>query len=198
MTISFLMVFLFIIKKKSNSVTYDTINFKKEVVFGNLVDIMKINLKQKNSKVLIWILLLVYIAVLVKLIILKHYPLSLVIDELKNIELLEIKRRFQWSNFIPFKTINNYLFLYNVNTNVVVQNLVGNIIAFIPLGFLLPILIKRLRNLKYIFFIALFTSLFFETIQILSGIGSFDIDDLILNTLGALLGYSIYRVIVIA
>lgn len=71
-------------------------------------------------------------------------------------------------------------------------NLAGNVLAFVPFGFFLPMLNRHTRG---IFRMALFTfefSFLVETIQLVSRVGSFDVDDLTLNTLGGILGYLIF------
>ncbi|WP_192604561.1 VanZ family protein [Bacillus sp. OAE603] len=97
--------------------------------------------------------------------------------------------RWHGHNFIPLKTIIYYLFLADINLNIRITNLVGNIIGFVPFGFILPILLKRFKNFKVIVIASFSLSLTYEVIQLLFDIGSFDIDDLILNTFGGLLGY---------
>jgi glycopeptide antibiotics resistance protein len=80
------------------------------------------------------------------------------------------------------------------------RNTLGNIVLFLPLGILLPLLLDRLRSLKRVMAIALCVSLSIETIQFFSRfIGSpraVDIDDVLLNTLGACLGFAIYRYVI--
>lgn len=71
-------------------------------------------------------------------------------------------------------------------------NVCGNIVVFIPVGIFLPQLIKRCKNVFLIILISLELSLFAEVIQLVSKVGSFDVDDLLLNTLGGLCGYIIY------
>ncbi|WP_407639594.1 VanZ family protein [Anaerobacillus alkalidiazotrophicus] len=71
----------------------------------------------------------------------------------------------------------------------------------LPLGLYLPLLFERLRNLKLTIFIAFFTSASIESIQLIKGltIGSirtFNVDDIILNTSGAILGYFIFKIII--
>ncbi|MFD4707735.1 VanZ family protein [Gottfriedia sp. NPDC058432] len=97
--------------------------------------------------------------------------------------------RWHGHNFIPLKTIIYYLFLADINLNIRITNIVGNIIGFVPFGFNLPILLKRFKNFKVILITTFSLSLTYELIQLLFDFGSFDIDDLILNTLGGLLGY---------
>ncbi len=74
----------------------------------------------------------------------------------------------------------------------------GNIALFLPLGIMLPLLDVRFRSIKTLLLTAGGLSLTIETIQFaLRFIGSpraVDIDDVLLNTLGACLGYAIVRI----
>jgi glycopeptide antibiotics resistance protein len=143
-------------------------------------------------KIIVGITLLVYLFVLSKLILFKGMPLS---EMMSYVGLDDIEERLQASNFYPFKTILYYAFFADVNLQIRVSNLVGNIILFIPFGFLLPLLAKKLFSLKAVIPLAFLLSLTIETVQILTTIGRFDIDDLILNTIGAVIGYYIVRMI---
>jgi glycopeptide antibiotics resistance protein len=107
-----------------------------------------------------------------------------------------LKRHVLYSNFIPLKTIINYVF-YEVNQRIAIQNILGNIIIFVPFGLLLPLIVTRKFNGFSIVTISFFLSLVLELIQLFSGIGSFDVDDLILNTIGALLGFKILNILTI-
>ena len=77
------------------------------------------------------------------------------------------------------------------------RNTLGNIMLFVPLGMLLPLLSRRFQSLKRVLLLGLCASLMIETIQfVLRFVGSpraVDIDDVILNTLGACVGFVIYR-----
>lgn len=99
-------------------------------------------------------------------------------------------------NFIPFKTV--YLYINNFdkfNFTTWIINLLGNIIVFIPFGILLPLLNKHLGKISR--FLMTFVSgiLILEILQISLEVGSFDIDDIILNSIGGLIGLAIYRII---
>jgi glycopeptide antibiotics resistance protein len=137
-------------------------------------------------KVSLTILLCIYLSILTKLILFKYLPLSEIINHFSF-----SYNEYLWrsSNFIPFKTIIYYLFLADINLNIRIENLVGNIIGFVPLGFTLPLLSKRFQNLKAVIITTSSLSFTYEILQLLFGIGSFDIDDLILNTLGGVMGY---------
>ncbi len=71
----------------------------------------------------------------------------------------------------------------------VMLNLVGNVVAFLPLGFFLPIMYQKCRSFSYTVFFCFEFSLIVETIQLISKVGSFDVDDLLLNTMGGAIGY---------
>ena len=73
-------------------------------------------------------------------------------------------------------------------------NFIGNIILFIPVGVLFPLAGDEHRCIKT-GFVAFCFSIIIEIIQLVSHRGYFEIDDLILNTLGAVMGYGIYRVV---
>ena len=76
----------------------------------------------------------------------------------------------------------------------VVLNLLGNVVGFIPFGFILPIIHRDTRNFFFITFSGFALSLCVETIQLVTKLGCFDVDDLILNTLGAAVGYILFAV----
>ena len=66
--------------------------------------------------------------------------------------------------------------------------------GFMPYGFVLPIITRRMRNGFFIVLSGFAISLTVEVIQLITRVGCFDVDDMILNTLGAALGYGIYAV----
>lgn len=74
-----------------------------------------------------------------------------------------------------------------------IWNVVGNIVWFIPLGFLLPWEIRKAQKLRNLAGLAFLISLMAETLQYIFEVGIFDIDDIIWNTFGALLGFSIFH-----
>lgn len=100
------------------------------------------------------------------------------------------------SNFVPFKTISSYIqaiFDGSMNISIPIKNLVGNLFMFLPMGIFLPFFIVKINKVS-IFTISMIILLFFiEVIQLVTRRGSFDIDDFILNTLGALIGFGIWK-----
>lgn len=91
-------------------------------------------------------------------------------------------------NLIPFRTIIEFL-TSGYNLRIIVTNIAGNIVAFMPMGFLLPIVFNKKNGFRKVVFVALLSSLTIEVAQYISGVGASDIDDLILNVLGAMIGY---------
>jgi glycopeptide antibiotics resistance protein len=75
------------------------------------------------------------------------------------------------------------------------QNFLGNIILFIPLGIFLPFLAFKYRSLIHVIVMAVICSASIETIQFIESFFGYyryvDIDDVSLNTLGAILGFVI-------
>lgn len=155
-----------------------------------------------SFKLFVWVLFMLYLPILIYVIVLKggfnitgvlHMSTYRLHMSTYRAEIPFIQR-ISSSNFIPFKTIFYYLG-GNQNFIISVENILGNILAFSPLGFLLPILFNRYKRLKNIFFISVAVSLSIEIVQIYFNIGSCDIDDLILNVLGSILGFGVYKVL---
>ena len=137
-------------------------------------------------KILFTILLCLYLVILTKLILFKYIPLTEIINHFTF-----SNNEYHWrsNNFIPFKTIIFYLFIADVNVNIRIENIVGNIIGFAPFGFILPSLAKGFQKLGAVAFATFCLSITFELLQLVLELGSFDVDDLILNTIGGILGY---------
>lgn len=93
-------------------------------------------------------------------------------------------------NLKPFEFITEYSW-NKKNIVVVLKNVLGNLLLFIPLGILVPTLFKKV-NFKNTILICFGVSLAFEIIQYVFSLGASDVDDLILNTFGGFLGLLIY------
>lgn len=90
-------------------------------------------------------------------------------------------------------TLFRELTRYQIGTNLFYRNIIGNIIMFIPFGFFTSYYL-RLSKKSFIFFLTLIVSITIECIQLRIG-RAFDVDDIILNMVGALIGYYIYRIV---
>ncbi len=68
-------------------------------------------------------------------------------------------------------------------------NIVGNTVPFIPLGFLMPMVYHKVNSFAKILIIGISSVLFIELFQLFTRLGSFDVDDIMLNIMGILSGY---------
>ena len=96
------------------------------------------------------------------------------------------------NNFIPFKEITRY----TTFNSLFIRNVLGNILIFVPFGYLLSDMIQDATEKRFIFppiALTIITSSTIECIQMFIG-RSFDIDDIILNLFGGLIGILIYNV----
>lgn len=75
------------------------------------------------------------------------------------------------------------------------KNLLGNLLPFIPFGFLLPIAYPGIKAFFKVFLVGMFAVLFIEIFQYMTRLGSFDIDDIILNMVGVLSGYGTFGLV---
>ncbi|XKF72269.1 VanZ family protein [Cytobacillus firmus] len=100
------------------------------------------------------------------------------------------------SNFVPLKTINGYvLAISNGSMNLIIpiKNLAGNVAAFLPMGIFLPYFIRRLNTLNSFAVTMTVMIISVEIIQLVTRRGSLDIDDFILNIIGALIGFGLWK-----
>lgn len=100
-------------------------------------------------------------------------------------------------NLIPFHSITDYIQHFSAGT--ALEEILGNVVAFIPIGFLVPILWRKFRAPKKILLLSLLVSVGIETVQLIESLAvrypvrSVDIDDVILNFAGGVLGYLLFR-----
>lgn len=96
-------------------------------------------------------------------------------------------------NLVPFKEIMRfYTYRELVGIRAFVLNLFGNVLAFLPFGMMMPIISWRYRGFVKVTGLTFLLSLSIECIQLLTKVGSFDVDDLLLNTLGGIIGFCIF------
>lgn len=104
------------------------------------------------------------------------------------------------SNFIPLKTICGYIqsFINNsINKSTIIKNLLGNIFLFAPMGILLPCIFQNLHKFKRFLITMIVIVVSVEIIQLVTRTGSCDIDDVILNLIGAILFYGFWSINII-
>ena len=100
-------------------------------------------------------------------------------------------------NIIPFRTISMYLsalFTRRFSLSTIVINLLGNFVAFMPLGLFLPMFLRRCERFIYFLLTDSLIVLSVETLQFLFIVGFCDIDDLILNVFGACIAFLVLKI----
>ncbi len=105
----------------------------------------------------------------------------------------------QNTNLIPFYTIRSYLHVLRSSNNQYLLthcfiNLAGNVLLFIPAGWLLPRLWQPMRNFFRFFALCVGCIFLVEVIQLFTLLGSFDVDDVILNLSGMITGFLLYTI----
>ena len=101
-------------------------------------------------------------------------------------------------NLKPLYTIRNYLniVLHYPQAKIFphcVINLVGNVVMFVPAGWLLPRIFRPMRKFFLFLLTCLCAILAVEIVQLLSLLGSFDVDDIILNLIGMVTGFILWK-----
>lgn len=139
---------------------------------------------RKRIRWISWVLFVLYILLLIYLLFLSEDYGR------KNFSLREYRY-----NLVPFQEIRRFwVYREKVGYLAAFLNLGGNVIGFLPFGFILPILGNRFRNIFLTGILGFALSLSVECIQLICKVGCFDVDDLILNTVGAVAGYMIFAI----
>ncbi|GEB77156.1 VanZ family protein [Sporolactobacillus inulinus] len=94
------------------------------------------------------------------------------------------------SNFVIFSSIR--LMLRSGSSVLIVKNIFGNVLLFLPLGFLMSTIIPSKRRFGWQILFAFSISTLIEACQYFFAARIFDIDDILLNTAGSVLGFVIF------
>ena len=95
------------------------------------------------------------------------------------------------ANLVPFRTIETYI--SDLSFGIAFRNILGNIIPFIPMGFLIPMAFSSQRNIIKTMISCFLLILSVETLQLILFLGSFDIDDIILNLISCFIGFILFK-----
>ncbi|WP_035323665.1 VanZ family protein [Peribacillus kribbensis] len=180
------------------------------IVFGVLcylfLRVIILVLKMKNQKTLVWFkellgfLLVLYLLMVISVTL---FPLYI------NVPHEEFSYRMV--NYIPLisilKDISQVGIAYSGDTlfmiELIVRNVGGNILMLMPLGFLLPLLSGKFKRLKHTIIIGLFVTLGIESLQFVECLlevvmaRTIDIDDVICNVFGTIIGFLIYKLLIL-
>ena len=166
------------------------------IIITMIVEVKKSkNIQEKNQIRNFWlkILFVIYLLLLIMILFLKNeYRMG----GFENINTFS-KEHFATINIIPFATIIDYisnLFSNNINTSIVIINLGTNLLLFAPMGFFIPILFgNKIKNIKQFGVLMIIITIFVEIVQFITYSGGADIDDTILNTIGAIIVYMLMK-----
>lgn len=127
-------------------------------------------------------LFFIYFLILVNLTIFKYGYLTLDFDI-----------RF-YINYIPFvETVKMFTNEFS-DIHIALYNVIGNILLFIPLGFCIPLFFNKKNKLSKVILYGFIASLTIEVLQIFTPFNTTDIDDIIFNTFGSILGFIIFNI----
>lgn len=139
-----------------------------------------------------WICFVMYCSLLFVILFFRRIPTS-----------LDLEHYPYWSrildniNIIPFDTIayqfHDIVFDTGYYEILAILNLSANIMMFVPMGVFLPLLWKKLRKFSSCIFMGALIIIVVEIVQLFSLLGSFDVDDIILNLIGIIIGFLLYR-----
>lgn len=143
----------------------------------------------------IQVLFSLYVYTLFKIILFKFSSIDMTIlwhqlkISLRNTD--HMSRQLQKGNLIPFKEISRTI--HDISSHGLI-NLVGNFAIFMPYGILLGLMLRN-KKISFIdaFILSFGLSLILELSQAFFSIGRYDVDDLILNSSGGLIGFIIFK-----
>ena len=102
-------------------------------------------------------------------------------------------REIRRYNFTPFAEISRFItHTDSLGMAAVLANLAGNMIGFVPVGFILPVMDRSFAGVIPSVLTGCFLSILVELTQFFTRLGICDVDDVILNTFGTLLGYFLF------
>lgn len=128
-------------------------------------------------------LFFVYFLILVNLTLFKY-----------NYLMLDYDLKF-YINYIPFiETIKMFTGEFS-DINRALYNILGNILLFVPLGFCIPLFFNKKNKLNKVILYGFLASLTIESLQLFTKNNITDIDDIIFNTLGSIIGFIIFNII---
>ncbi|MCH5193337.1 MAG: VanZ family protein [Oscillospiraceae bacterium] len=140
---------------------------------------MTVSKREKLLRGILKIIFIIYFLLLMRFTIFKYAAIT---EPLKAFFL-----RSREYNIVPLKA--TLQMIRGLSPIRLIENLAGNIILFVPFGILLPLAFKaRGKTILFGFLV----SCFIEAMQFAFAMGAADVDDIILNTLGAVIGYLIY------
>ena len=129
-----------------------------------------------------------------------RYGISAALPQALGTELPSAQWLEMHLNLTPLRTVRRFIWVLTHSRNPrllrqAFMNLYGNIFLFLPLGLFPPLLWARMRKLWNTALLATGIMVCVEVLQMLLLVGTCDIDDVMLNVLGASMGYGVYKLL---
>lgn len=154
--------------------------------------------QRKSKTYMVWIVLMLYICFLFKVILFKFGSVEILPLMSKLYHTLldpgSIVDRLDTANLDLFRTLRRQAAHPNLRN---VVNIIGNFVIFVPFGFLISMGVKKASSGILVLIGSFGMSLCLESLQLVLSMGTFDVDDLLLNTLGGVAGYIAYYLCVV-
>ncbi|MGE8081419.1 VanZ family protein [Peribacillus loiseleuriae] len=157
--------------------------------------------KQKRIRVINELLMLIFVLYIVGLAsqtIVPYWDMGIITDTGEFYFNIHLSNEISKVNLIPFHTLSQYFFETNTNvsdwSSVSLLNITANFLLFSPIGFFVPLIWKKCFSFKNVFFLGLTVTCLVEIVQLFIG-RSTDIDDVMLNTIGVIIGYGIFSLL---
>ncbi|GKX67013.1 VanZ family protein [Inconstantimicrobium mannanitabidum] len=148
--------------------------------------------KEKESKFLNYreIGIIIFSLYIISLVAVTQFPFRTTITNYMDVNIVPVFNTIKDMSNIP-SNMESFMIRFWI------INIVGNLVLLMPLSILVPMLFKKFRSMKKTIILCFLVSVSIEFLQFLSMFcgnrRSVDIDDVILNTLGAVLGFFIFK-----
>jgi glycopeptide antibiotics resistance protein len=148
---------------------------------------------ERYAKIIGWTLFVPYVLCMIYLLFIYNRSANGWVSLPENIDFQVVSH---YINLVPFGTIYTYISGFNnYNFDTWIMNMAGNVIVFITLGMLLPLLFKKCMDMKDLCVICVKGLFIVEVLQLVTFRGIFDIDDIILNMVGVLIGFAMWSMV---
>ena len=151
-----------------------------------MLTIRKFLLSPTTFKVVSRLLFVCFLLLLNFVIVFKTGKELIIYDSFEGLSVLPFERRLK-IGLTSFLFVEGGIFEF-------IDDFIPNVLVFVPFGIFLPILTKKTAFLKFLV-ISFLVSLAYEIYQLITLLGFFDVDDLFANTLGFVVGYVFYLLV---
>lgn len=106
-------------------------------------------------------------------------------------------RSSDYGGNINLHLFSSYIAAFNSFSKVEWRNIILNILMFVPLGVISPLIFVKCRKFWVTYLVGFLSTVFLELIQLVTGRGIFELDDIFNNTLGCIIGYGIVMIFIL-